>query len=131
MNVKVLLCPEATNTDGRTATISGIGYSDHIEINLGGNALSFNWAALCCLISKQWGYFAIPDNSHYGDFTLPIAFTTRIYVVTALDVLVASDTSIEPLPPLTWSIGASTNTKFRLVTSKSTLSVVNAVILGK
>lgn len=79
----------------------------------------------------QWGCFAIPDNSYYGDFTLPIAFATRVYVVTAIDVLVASNTSIETLPPLTWSMEASTNTKFRLVTSKPTLSAVNAVIFGK
>lgn len=47
MQVVLAFCPEASNSDGRTAAISGSGFGDHIEINMSGNALSFRWIVLC------------------------------------------------------------------------------------
>ena len=47
MQVVLAFCPEASNSDGRTAAISGSGFGDHIEINMSGNTLSFRWIVLC------------------------------------------------------------------------------------
>jgi hypothetical protein len=47
MTVTPFVCPEATNSDGRTASISAKASSSKIEFNLSGNSLSFSWMAIC------------------------------------------------------------------------------------
>ena len=79
----------------------------------------------------QWGFVTIPDNRTYVDFTLPVTFTSGALAVVANDVLLATSTTLDTTTPLTWNVGASTNAQIRLITTKTNLSLINTVIIGK
>lgn len=89
------------------------------------------FGSLPSAVSRHWGFVTIPDNRTYVDFTLPVTFTSGALAVVANDVLLATSTTLDTTTPLTWNVGASTNAQIRLITTKTNLSLINTVIIGK
>lgn len=77
----------------------------------------------------QWIYDAIPDNSYYRDFVLPVTLKSRPFVVVPADVFVAAATKIDS-GFLTYSYGGSTPSSVRIATNTPTISAINAIIVG-
>lgn len=92
-----------------------------------GTARSWIDTANSCFI--QWIYAAIPDNSYYRDFVLPVTLKSRPFVVVPADVSVAAATKIDS-GFLTYSYGGSTPSSVRIATDTPTISVINAIIVG-
>ena len=78
---------------------------------------------------EQWIYGAIPDNSYYRDFVLPVTLKSRPFVVVPADVFVAAATKINS-GFLTYSYGGSTPSSVRIATDTPTISAINAIIVG-
>ena len=62
---------------------------------------------------EQWGSY--DSESYYTNITFPIAFHDGVYVVHLSDAIVSASLKRGDVYPFAWNIGATTNSKARML----------------
>ena len=71
------------------------------------------FGSLPSAVSRQWGSY--DSESYYTNITFPIAFHDGVYVVHFSDAIVSVSLNRGDVYPVAWNIGATTNSKARML----------------
>ena len=78
----------------------------------------------------QWISPSMSSDSYYGDFSLPIAFSNKIFGCYAMDIIGGSSSAKMTEASFSWVQGDSTLSKIRFVTDNSSIGGFEAIAIG-
>lgn len=78
----------------------------------------------------QWINPSMSIGAYYGDFSLPIAFSNKIFVCYAMDIIGGSSSAKMTEASFSWVQGDSTLSKIRFVTDNSAIGGFEVIAIG-
>lgn len=92
--------------------------------------LKILFAVLSCWAIRQWINPSMSSGAYYGDFSLPIAFSNKIFGCYATDIIGGSSSEKMTEASFSWVQGDSTLSKIRFVTDNSAIGGFEAIAIG-